>query len=199
MPQWKVLVRSKRPWCQVLDYTMQQYRLLPLLATTFAFQMTAAVMQEMMAALKRDISSGDASALPEAHATSSGLKAVRRWGGHGLHARAAMGRFGTLRGLSRPFSSMHSHSRAAKPILGLRQVCTRLTANGIEEARKTCGGHGYMVASGFPELLNTACSWARPSPRGLRDGRAARQTRSPGVSSFCVRGVSWCNSESRRL
>ena len=74
---------------------MQQYRLLPLLATTFAFQMTAAVMQEMMASLKRDISSGDASALPEAHATSSGLKTVRRGSGTSW-TRVAMGHFETL-------------------------------------------------------------------------------------------------------
>mmetsp|Transcript_44772 Transcript_44772/g.97463 ORF Transcript_44772/g.97463 Transcript_44772/m.97463 type:complete len:678 (-) Transcript_44772:354-2387(-) len=83
----------------VLDYTMQQQRLLPLLATSYAFHFTGNAMQDL---LKSD----DAAAL---HLASSGLKAL----------------------------------------------CTRITSDGIEACRKACGGHGYLSASGLPELFGT--------------------------------------------
>jgi len=36
---------------------------------------------------------------------------------------------------------------------GLKSVCTWITANGIEECRRTCGGHGYSKLSGLPTLF----------------------------------------------
>lgn len=36
---------------------------------------------------------------------------------------------------------------------GLKAVTTEITANGIEAARRTCGGHGYSVLSGLPTML----------------------------------------------
>eukprot|EP00439_Symbiodinium_sp_Y106_P012338 s4581_g1.t2 len=77
----------------VLDYTMQQQRLLPLLATAYAFHF------ELLA--RRD-----AEAL---HVASSGLKAL----------------------------------------------CSRITGDGIEACRRACGGHGYLDASGLPQMLGT--------------------------------------------
>ena len=89
---------------QVLDYAHSQRTLLPLVATAYAFHFTAEDMRRLYTAYERaSRTSGDFSALPELHATSSGLKALCSWrtkdgieacrlacGGHGMVA-ARMG------------------------------------------------------------------------------------------------------------
>jgi len=40
-------------------------------------------------------------------------------------------------------------------LCGLKAWATRTAADGAEEARKMCGGHGYMVISGLPEIVNS--------------------------------------------
>ncbi|OIW10848.1 hypothetical protein TanjilG_27794 [Lupinus angustifolius] len=35
---------------------------------------------------------------------------------------------------------------------GLKSITTSVAADGIEECRKLCGGHGYLTSSGLPEL-----------------------------------------------
>jgi len=97
---------------KVLDYQAQQYRVLPLLATSYALRATGKDMRVMFNELQRGISSGVLDSLPEAHATSSGLKAVT----------------------------------------------TILASEGIEECRKACGGHGYLLNSGLCELFTSAVS-----------------------------------------
>lgn len=37
----------------------------------------------------------------------------------------------------------------------LKSFCSGVTADGIEDLRKACGGHGFLQASGLPELLGT--------------------------------------------
>ena len=83
----------------VLDYTMQQARLFPTLAASFAFQATGGYMLKLVQA--NDIGS--------LHIASSGLKAL----------------------------------------------CSKITCANIEACRKCCGGHGYLMSSGLPDLLGT--------------------------------------------
>lgn len=42
--------------------------------------------------------------------------------------------------------------RAHASLAGLKSVCTMIAADGIEDCRKCCGGHGYLACSGLPEL-----------------------------------------------
>jgi len=37
----------------------------------------------------------------------------------------------------------------------LKSVCSKLASDGLEKARKCCGGHGFLVSSGLPELIGT--------------------------------------------
>lgn len=37
----------------------------------------------------------------------------------------------------------------------LKSFCTTVAADGIEDCRKACGGHGYLQASGLPEILQS--------------------------------------------
>lgn len=91
---------------QILDYRVQQYRLFPLIAASYALHCTGRYMLSLYDDLSRKMQSNDLSALPEVHATSSGLKSLT----------------------------------------------TTIASNGIEEVRRSCGGHGYLVASGLPNL-----------------------------------------------
>ena len=50
----------------MLDYRLQQYRLLPLLCTAFVFKWMGFAMDATMAGLQRGIAAGDFSALQEA-------------------------------------------------------------------------------------------------------------------------------------
>ena len=62
------------PEPQLLDYATHQAKLIPLIAAAYAFNSAAARMRLMVDALDKDLASKDASALPDVHASSSGLK-----------------------------------------------------------------------------------------------------------------------------
>ncbi|PGH36099.1 hypothetical protein GX50_01111 [[Emmonsia] crescens] len=82
----------------VLDYPTVQFRILPLLATTFALHYSGKAMGELYERTRKDIEkSGDFATLAELHSTSSGLKSLctdisangietcrRAMGGHGF-------------------------------------------------------------------------------------------------------------------
>ena len=43
---------------------------------------------------------------------------------------------------------------------GLKAWSTQIAADGTEDARKMCGGHGYMLISGLPEIVASATAMA---------------------------------------
>ncbi|KAJ7705262.1 acyl-CoA dehydrogenase/oxidase C-terminal [Mycena rosella] len=45
-------------------------------------------------------------------------------------------------------------------IAGLKAYVTQTTADGVEDARKCCGGHGYLDMSGFTNIVTTATAMA---------------------------------------
>ncbi|KAK6478137.1 peroxisomal acyl-coenzyme A oxidase 1 isoform X1 [Huso huso] len=72
-------LRQGEPEPQILDYQTQQYKLLPLLATAYAFHCVGQYMTQTYHRITGDISQGDFSQLPELHALSAGLKAFTTW------------------------------------------------------------------------------------------------------------------------
>jgi len=98
---------------QVLDYRQQQYRLLPLLAASYAIFFTGKHVLARLKDIENQLVSGASSitktVVGDIHATTSALKSY----------------------------------------------ATTFTADGIEDCRKACGGHGFLVCSGLVELSNT--------------------------------------------
>jgi acyl-CoA oxidase len=90
----------------VLDYSVQQYRLLPIVAAAYAIRFTGAAMYAQYLDLAQRVARHDFTPLAEGHCSSACLKSY----------------------------------------------VTRLVADGIEEARKCCGGHGYLHAAGLAQL-----------------------------------------------
>ncbi|XP_067115839.1 peroxisomal acyl-coenzyme A oxidase 1 isoform X1 [Osmerus mordax] len=72
-------IRAGDPEPQILDYQTQQHKLLPLLATAYAFHFVGQYMNQTYHRITGDISHGDFSELPELHALSAGLKAFTTW------------------------------------------------------------------------------------------------------------------------
>jgi len=98
---------------QVLDYRQQQYRLLPLLAASYAIFFTGKHVLTRLKNIESKLVSGSTAItktiVGDIHATTSALKSY----------------------------------------------ATTFTADGIEDCRKACGGHGFLVASGLVELSQT--------------------------------------------
>lgn len=61
---------------QILDFQTQQYKLLPLLATVYAYWFAGRKMIEAYYDLERELTNRDTRSLPELHANSAGLKAL---------------------------------------------------------------------------------------------------------------------------
>jgi acyl-CoA oxidase len=97
---------------QVLDYTQQQHRLFPLLASAYCFHFTGHKVLEKL----KDIEERFLSEKPVSKAE---------------------------------ITDIHASSSA------LKSFTTTVAADGIEDCRKACGGHGYLQSSGLPELSTT--------------------------------------------
>ncbi|CAO3625184.1 unnamed protein product [Cunninghamella blakesleeana] len=90
----------------VLDYTMQQYRLFPIIAQAYACHFTGQAMHRMYYDNQSKMAQGDFSYLADLHASSSGLKSLT----------------------------------------------TTMAVAAIEECRRACGGHGYLLSSGLGQF-----------------------------------------------
>ncbi|VDI58339.1 Hypothetical predicted protein, partial [Mytilus galloprovincialis] len=66
---------------QVMDYQTQQYKLFPLLATSYAFLLAAEGMSQIYAKISSDIERGNLEDMPQLHALACGLKAFCTWVG----------------------------------------------------------------------------------------------------------------------
>jgi acyl-CoA oxidase len=68
-------IREDKPEVQILDFVTQQYKLFPLIATSYAFQFAGNNMLRIYIVSRAEMEDGNMDSLPELHATSAGLKA----------------------------------------------------------------------------------------------------------------------------
>ncbi|XP_060084929.1 peroxisomal acyl-coenzyme A oxidase 1-like [Ylistrum balloti] len=68
-------VKPGGPEAQIMDYQTQQYKLFPLIATTYAFRFTGQRINDHYTTINSNIEKGNLENLPELHALTAGLKA----------------------------------------------------------------------------------------------------------------------------
>lgn len=107
---------------QVLNYTMVQFRLLPLLAATFALHFTGRNMINLYEQNQKRLAAGNA---------KPGNDSQRRPGPEELTAGTDL------------LADLHSTSCA------LKAYSSTVAAEGLEVCRRACGGHGYSSFSGI--------------------------------------------------
>lgn len=93
----------------IIDYKHQHFRLITLIAKTYAMFFASRECEAAYTDVKEQQARGDHSGLASLHALSAGLKAY----------------------------------------------VTSEAVDGAEDARKLCGGHGYVVISGLPDIIGT--------------------------------------------
>ncbi|KAH7125187.1 hypothetical protein B0J11DRAFT_614613 [Dendryphion nanum] len=105
---------------QVLNYTMVQIRLLPLLAATFALHFTGKAMMDLYAENQKRMNAGNGNDTskrgPGPEETQSGSDILAD-----LHASSC----------------------------GLKALSSTIASEGLEACRRACGGHGYSSFSGI--------------------------------------------------
>ncbi|KAJ9602127.1 hypothetical protein H2200_013487 [Cladophialophora chaetospira] len=107
---------------QVLNYTMVQIRLLPLLAATYALHFTGKSMIKLYNENQKRMSAGDAGKLADS---------TRQPGPEELNPGTDL------------LADLHSTSCA------LKSYGSTVAAEGLEVCRRACGGHGYSSFSGI--------------------------------------------------
>ncbi|EUC50078.1 hypothetical protein COCMIDRAFT_32645 [Bipolaris oryzae ATCC 44560] len=105
----------------VLNYTMVQIRLLPLLAATFALHFTGKAMMDMYQENQKKIAQGNASNAPS----------KRGAGPEEVQSGSDM------------LADLHASSCA------LKSLSSSIACEGLEVCRRACGGHGYSSFSGI--------------------------------------------------
>ena len=121
---------------QVLNYTMVQIRLLPLLAACFALHFTGKGMMQLYEANNRKITArkADEASDPEANARSAGPEETQS--------------------SSDLLADLHATS------CGLKSLASTVATEGLEVCRRACGGHGYSsfagIGSWYADYLPTA-------------------------------------------
>ncbi|KAH7401549.1 acyl-coenzyme A oxidase 1 [Pyrenochaeta sp. MPI-SDFR-AT-0127] len=105
----------------VLNYTMVQIRLLPLLAATFALHFTGKSMMDMYQENQKKISQGN----------SNSDSSKRGAGPEEVQSGSDM------------LADLHASSCA------LKSLSSSIAAEGLEVCRRACGGHGYSSFSGI--------------------------------------------------
>jgi acyl-CoA oxidase len=68
-------IREDKPEVQILDFVTQQYKLFPLIATSYALRFTARNLIRIYTTTISEMEQGNMDLLPELHGTSAGLKA----------------------------------------------------------------------------------------------------------------------------
>ena len=169
---------------QVMDYQHSQRSLFPVLARAFAFHCASDYMRRMYFEYeKRSREDADFSALPELHATSSGLKAYCSWatkdaielcrlccGGQGFMALAG---FGSTFGNYAPNATYEGDNnvlclQTARYLLKVRRAAAAVAS---KRARAEDGETVRAAANGAARYLLEPRGGASASGAGWRSGR----------------------------
>ncbi|KAI1843192.1 hypothetical protein JX265_012236 [Neoarthrinium moseri] len=163
---------------QVINYTMVQYRLLPLLAATFALHFTGRGMIRLYEEnQKRTAAKQEASQLSDSN---------RRPGPEELNPGADL------------LADLHATSCA------LKSYGSTVAGEGLEACRRACGGHGYSSFSGigtwYADYLPTltwegdnymltqqVCRYLLKSARAVLSGKASENDTSRILKAFLAR------------
>ncbi|KAA0036009.1 hypothetical protein IC582_017111 [Cucumis melo] len=151
----------KQPEVSILDYQSQQHKLMPMLASTYAFQFATIQLVEKYAQMKK---THDEELVGDVHALSAGLKAYitsytakslstcrEACGGHGY---AAVNRFGTLRNDHDIFQTFEGDNTVL-----LQQVAAYLLKQYKEKFQ---GGTLAVTWNYLRESMNTYLSQPNP-------------------------------------
>ena len=182
---------------QVMDYQHSQRSLFPVLARAFAFHCTSDYMRRMYFEYeKKSRASADFSALPELHATSSGLKAYCSWatkdaielcrlccGGQGFMALAG---FGTTFGNYAPNATYEGDNNVLclQTARYLLKVCR--AAASVAAGRKQSRGEKTKADAAAEQTVAAAANGAaryllEDPTRGPKPGWRESEIRDPNV------------------
>ena len=134
---------------QIMDYSVQRYRVLKWTAAAYALKAATQWMIRRRHQVERNKVGGeiDVSDLPEVHATGAGLKALACcMGESGVHIYLRYS-ICVLR-----YSCLYVSSYTCIYCRYIYITEDVVAADGIEDLRRSCGGHGFLMSSGIAPL-----------------------------------------------